>query len=170
MRIDLLSRTDRPLLISGLVLAAAAFALAGAWIYQSMGYVPCELCLKERYPYYATLPLGALAIYFARRGSGLARVLLALLAAIFFASAIFGVYHAGVELKFWAGPTDCTGSYTKPSSMEEFIRQAQNTHIVRCDEVALRVFGLSLAAWNALISLGLSFVAAFGALTGQSKA
>lgn len=173
MRIDLLSRPDRllqdrPLLISSLVLAAAAATLAGAWTIQSLGFEPCELCLKQRYPYYAALPLAAAAILLARKGEGsAAKGLLAVLAAIFFASAIFGGYHAGIEWKFWPGPTDCTGDFVKPSSMAEFHRQLQNFRLVRCDEVSLRIFGLSLADWNVVVSAGLALIAGWGATSGS---
>ncbi len=159
----------QPRPVAGLVLAGAALTLAGAWTFQSLGYEPCELCLKQRYPYYAALPLAAAALYFAKNARiGAARGLLGLLAAIFCASAIFGAYHAGVEWKLWAGPNDCTGDLVKASSMAEFRRQLQTVHIVRCDVVAVRVFGLSLADWNVLVSAGLALVAGFGAASKRS--
>jgi disulfide bond formation protein DsbB len=154
----------QPLPVAALVLAGAAATLAGAWTFQSLGVQPCELCLKERMPYYASLPLAAAAIFLARNGqTTAARVLLGLLAAIFFASALFAAYHAGIEWKFWAGPADCTGDFVKPASMEEFQRQLRNTRVVRCDDASLRIFGLSLADWNVLVSAGLALIAGVGA-------
>ncbi len=168
MKFSALRALLQPLPVACLVLAGAAATLAGAWTFQSLGFEPCELCLKQRYPYYAALPLAAAAIFFARNGAtGAARVLLGVLAAVFFASAIFGGYHAGIEWKFWPGPTDCTGDFVKPSSMEEFHRQLRNTRLIRCDEVALRIFGLSLADWNVVVSAGLAFVASLGATTAS---
>lgn len=153
-----------PLPVAVLLLAGAAATLAGAWTFQSLGVEPCELCLKERYPYYAALPLSAAAIFLARNArGGAAKMLLGLLAAIFLGGALFGVYHAGVEWKFWAGPTDCTGAFVKPSSMEDFRKQLQSVHVVRCDEASLRIFGLSLAGWNALVAAGLALIAGLGA-------
>jgi len=164
MKIPPLRALLQPLPVASLVLAGAAVTLAGAWTLQSLGFEPCELCLKQRYPYYAALPLAAAAIFLARNAqTGAARVLLGLLAAIFFASAIFGGYHAGIEWKLWPGPTDCTGDFVKPDSMAEFQRQLRNTRLIRCDEVALRIFGLSLADWNVVVSAGLAFVAGLGA-------
>jgi len=154
----------QPLPAALLVLAAAAATLAGAWAFQLSGFEPCELCLKQRYPYYAALPLAAAAIFLARNAQPLAaRLLLGLLAAIFVVSAVAGGYHAGVEWKFWPGPTDCTGEFVKPASMEDFRKQLQSVHIVRCDEVAVRILGLSLADWNVLVSAGIALVAALGA-------
>jgi disulfide bond formation protein DsbB len=160
----------QPLPAASLVLAAAVFTLAGAWTFQALGYEPCELCLKQRFPWYAALPLSAAAIFLARDGRiATTKALLALLALIFVASAIFGAYHAGVEWKFWPGPTDCTGDFAAAPTMEEFRKQLQATRIVRCDEVALRIFGLSLADWNVLVSAGVALIATLGA-TAPKKA
>jgi disulfide bond formation protein DsbB len=154
----------QPAPVATLVLAGAAATLAGAWTFQSLGVEPCELCLKERLPYYASLPLAAAAVILARNSqTAAARVLLALLAAVFLGSALFAGYHAGIEWKLWPGPTDCTGDFVKPATMEEFRRQLRNTRVVRCDDVSLRIFGLSLADWNVLVSAGLALLAGIGA-------
>lgn len=158
----LLSRPRGALIVAILVLIAAT--LAGAWIFQAFGVVPCELCLKERWPYYAALPIGLSALYAVGLGAqGTSRMLCGLLALLFLASAGFGFYHAGVEWGFWQGPTDCTGPLQKAGSMDEFWQQLQSVKVVRCDAAALRILGLSLAGWNAVISLliaALSFKAA----------
>jgi disulfide bond formation protein DsbB len=160
----------QPMPASVLVLVAAALTLAGAWTFQAFGFQPCELCLKQRYPYYAALPLAAGAIFLARNAPPLAaRLVLGLLAAIFLVSAAAGLYHAGVEWKWWPGPTDCTGDFVKPASMEEFRKQLQNVRIIRCDDVQLRILGLSLAGWNVIVSAGVALVALLGA-TAPKKA
>ncbi len=97
--------------VAGLILLIAAATIAGAWIFQAFGYAPCELCLKERFPYYAGIPVAAATFAFAvHQWRGLTRVGFVLLFLIFAFSAGFGVYHAGVEWRFWPGPTACTGS------------------------------------------------------------
>jgi disulfide bond formation protein DsbB len=155
---------SRPLPAACLVLAGAAVTLAGAWTMQALGFEPCELCLKQRYPYYAALPLAAAAIFLARDGRLAAtRTLLAFLAALFFAGAILAAYHAGVEWRFWPGPADCTGDFVKPATMEEFRKQLQQARVVRCDQPSLRILGLSLADLNVLVSAGLSLIAGLGA-------
>lgn len=154
----------KPLPAASVVLAVAAVTLAGAWILQSLGVEPCELCLKQRFAYYAALPLAAAAIFLARNAqTTAARVLLAVLAAMFLGNAILSAYHAGVEWRLWPGPTDCSGDFVKPASMEEFRRQLETTRIVRCDEVAIRILGLSLADWNVLVSAGIAVLATLGA-------
>ena len=164
MNLPTLRALLQPLPVAALVLAGAAATLAGAWIFQSLGFEPCELCLKQRLPYYAALPLAAAAVFLARNGgTAAARALLGLLAAIFFAGAVLAFYHAGVQWKFWAGPTGCTGDFVKPASMEAFRQQLSQVRVVRCDEASFRLFGLSLAGWNFLVSTGLALLAGFGA-------
>lgn len=150
---------------AALIFVISAATIGGAWIFQAMGYPPCELCLSERIPYYVGVPVaGATLILALRKVRAPARLGFILLFVIFACSAGFGVYHAGVEWHFWQGPTACTGStLTKASSMQEFLHQLQTQKIVRCDAVAIRVFGLSLAAWNALISAGLAVLAVWSA-------
>jgi disulfide bond formation protein DsbB len=144
------------------VFVVATATIAGAWIFQTMGYAPCELCLKERIPYYVGAPLALAAWALATRGSAFTAVLGAV-ALIFACGAVLGGYHAGVEWGFWPGPSDCTGSYSAAGSTEDFLKQLNNVTVVRCDAVAVRVLGQSLAAWNAAISTVLAIVATWGA-------
>ena len=61
------------------------------------------------------------------------------------------------------GPTGCTGtSMPRAADMKDFMKQLQTTRVVRCDEVALRIFGISLAGWNAIISAGMTGIALLG--------
>ena len=102
-----------PALTAGLAIAGVAAAtLAGAWFFQLVLDIrPCPLCLEQRYAYYLALPLGLLVAFVASKEAPrpvlLAGLTLLLLAAL--ANAWLGTYHAGVEWKFWQGPTDCTG-------------------------------------------------------------
>jgi disulfide bond formation protein DsbB len=145
------------------ILAIAAASITGAFIFEALGYAPCELCLKERIPYYAAIPISGIAAFFAARGSkALTRAAFVVLALIFAASAVFGAYHAGVEWGFWAGPTECTGALDRAASVSDFLKQLESVKVVRCDSAALRILGLSLAGWNAVISAGLAALAALG--------
>jgi disulfide bond formation protein DsbB len=90
------------------------------------------------------------------------RVMLALLAGVFLVGTCIAAYHSGVEFGIFTGPTDCTGTIEKAADIQDFLKQLQTVKVIRCDEVAMRIFGLSLASWNAVISLGLAGVAAIG--------
>ena len=144
-----------------LVLLIATVTIVGAWIFQWAGYLPCDLCLKQRWAYYAGVPLAVVAVLLTRSpGNGLARLLLVMLAIIFAASAVFGAYHAGVEWGLWAGPAGCTGTVPQHAgSMADFRQQLKTVQIVRCDVVALRILGVSLAGWNFVISIALAAIA-----------
>src|ERR1700709_1482096 len=95
--------------------AALAFvlglvAILGAWASQLWGgLVPCELCLGERMPYYWGLPILALILLLWNRlPRAVWTIAMLIVAAIFVWSIYLGAYHAGVEYKFWAGPSACT--------------------------------------------------------------
>ena len=149
--------------IALLIFAIAAATLAGAWILQGMGYAPCELCLMQRYAYYLGLPL-ALAAWFStdvnRRG---ARFLFALIALAFVANAALSASHSGVEFKWWPGPADCTGAYQGAGNVSDFMKQLEQTRVVRCDEVSLRILGLSLANASIFISAAVAALASMAA-------
>ncbi len=137
-------------LVAGLVAAAT---ISGALVFEAMGYAPCKLCLQQRYAYYLAMPLAAVVVIVATRQRPLARLLLLALAAIFAANTAFGVYHSGVEWGWWPGPADCAAG-AAPNLLGQagsLLQQMQATRVVSCTEAALRIFGLSLAGWSAII-------------------
>lgn len=151
-----------------LSLAVAAFSLmsvGSALALQYLGGVrPCHLCLMQRYVYYAAVPLALLAFFLSARTPLLARVLLGLLALGFVANSALGVYHSGVEWHFWAGPDECTGLSPLATSPQDLMKALSGPNtVVRCDEAPLRVFGVSLAGYSALLSAFIAVVAATGA-------
>jgi disulfide bond formation protein DsbB len=146
-----------PFRIALAILLVATATIIGAWIFQALGYAPCELCLKERIPYYAGIVVAAVAATLS--GLGKKNLLPAAFAALLFvfgAAVGGGIYHTGIEFGFWPGPTDCTGTLQKAGSVNDFLQQLQTVRVVRCDVVSLRVLGLSLAVWNVVISIFLS--------------
>ncbi len=151
--------------LSLVILGAIVAAIATVFAFQAAGYQPCELCLKERLPYYAGMAVAAVTLLFAWRGSaGAARVGFGVLALLFIFSAAIAAYHSGVEWGFWPGPTDCTGAMERASNNADFLRQLQTIRVVRCDAVAIRILGLSLAGWNALLSMAIVATALFALL------
>jgi disulfide bond formation protein DsbB len=154
------SQAARALMIA----AASVVILAAVWIFQGLGYQPCELCLTQRYAFYAAAPLAALIALAASRGAhGVARTGFALLAAGFVASAALAAYHVGVEYRWWAGPTACTGGLAGSLDVNDLAKALDSVKVVRCDEVQLRIAGLSLAGWNVLASAALAVYAALAA-------
>ena len=140
-----------------LIFAVALATIVGAWIFEYFGYAPCELCLKQRWAYYTGIPLALIVAVLAPANHQAARIGLVLLAMLWLASMIFGIYHSGVEWKWWAGPTTCTAQAGFSGGLPDL-----SAPVVLCDTPAIRILGLSLAGWNAVISLGLVLVALAG--------
>jgi disulfide bond formation protein DsbB len=152
-----------------LILGAALATIGGALIFQyGFGLTPCKLCLIQRNPYYLAMPLALAAALAPRR---LARLILGLVGIVFLVSLGLGIYHAGVEWGFWLGPSDCGGAGAAPTAgnMNDFLNQLQTTRVISCTEAAWRFLGLSLAGWNAVISLVLAVLALWTALGAQSS-
>jgi disulfide bond formation protein DsbB len=155
--------TRSPLFLAAFAIAAtSAVTILGAYFFQYvMGLPPCPLCLQQRIPYYVAIPFSLILAVAALRGArtSLIRGGLATLAVVMLLGVALGAYHAGVEWKMWAGPTDCTGPISDFGSTGSLLRQMQTTSVVRCDEAAWRFLGLSLAGYNALISAVLAGLA-----------
>ncbi len=143
-----------------------AATLIGAWIFQyGFGIQPCPLCLEQRYAYYFAIPLACLLA--AGVAFGASRKVLVVgfvaIAAGMLWNAGLGAYHSGVEWGWWQGPTDCSGPINDLGGAGGLLKKIQTIRIVRCDEVQWRFLGLSLAGYNALISLALAALAIWGA-------
>jgi disulfide bond formation protein DsbB len=140
-----------------LLLGAAALALiAGALGFQYLDRLPpCEMCMWQRYPHFAAAFVGLAGGFLVRmkllpRSWGTA---IAVAAAVFIAvSGAIGVYHAGVEWQWWKGPQACTGSAFQSGGGPLDL----NAPVVRCDKAAWRLFGISLAGYNAVLSFAIA--------------
>jgi disulfide bond formation protein DsbB len=130
-------------------------AILGAWASQIWGGLsPCELCLGERVPYYWGLPiLLVILLLWNRLPATVWTIAMIVVAAIFVWSIYLGVFHAGVEWKFWPGPTACTGVGSIDLSQLANLDAAKS--VVPCDVVQWRdpILRLSLAGYNAIVSL-----------------
>ncbi len=157
MQLQIFPRHVNNVLTLWAVVASSLATIGGAWIFESFGYLPCELCLKQRIAYYLAIPLAVLLIGVSQVKKpvvhGFTRFGMLALAFIFLGNAGLGTYHAGVEWGFWPGPAECTGAISSALTVNEFLKQLDTVKVVRCDDVALRIFGLSLAGWNVIISV-----------------
>ena len=133
-----------------------ALLLAGAYVSQyGFGLPPCEMCWWQRYAHFA-----ALAPALVSTVAGPKRLWLALAALAILVSGLIGVFHAGVEYGWWEGITGCTGNMpTRGDPLENIM----NAPLVRCDVPAWTLAGISLAGFNAIISIA-SALAIFGLL------
>lgn len=151
------------MLVAAILFSVAFATILTAHIFERYGgYVPCHLCLQERYAYYFAVPASVIAFFSARGESfAITRILLLAIALAFVLNAGLGIYHSGVEWKWWAGPTECSGGSLLsfgPAGVD-----IENAKVVACDQAAWRFLGLSFAGWNAVMSGLLAAIAAYGA-------
>jgi len=146
-----------------LALLVPATLLAGAWGSQYIGgLAPCEMCYWQRYAHIAALAFAAAAAFAGRMPDrGRSFVWLAALAIL--VSGAIGLFHAGVELDYWEGFTQCTSLVDGASG--DLLAEIMAAPIVRCDEVQWSFLGISMAGWNAILSLSSALVILWLSLT-----
>lgn len=145
---DLLTRTT----LLTLAILGAAGALLGALFFQYvMGLAPCTMCYYQRYAHLAVLGAALLALILP------GRALLWLGALAGAVSTGLAAYHTGIERKWWAGPSACSGAAEDLGTLSgaDLLSTEAAAPIVRCDEIPWEMFGLSMANYNIALSLGL---------------
>ena len=150
----------------GLLAALGSGALlGGAYYFQYVvGLPPCDLCYLQRWPHMVAIAAGlaALASYKWPR-LGLVLVLTAITALL--ATAAIGVFHVGVEYHWWQGPQACSGNVPRGLSPEQLKKYLFGAKMVRCDQAAWEMWGISMAGWNAILSGTLAIVLSISVLT-----
>jgi disulfide bond formation protein DsbB len=145
----------------GLLAALGSGALlGGAYYFQYVvGLAPCEMCYWQRYPHMVAIAVGLLALAsYAWPRLALVFMLTAITALL--VTAALGVFHVGVEYHWWEGPQACSGNVPKGLSPEQLKKYLFGAKMVRCDETAWSMWGISMAGWNAILSAVLAFVLA----------
>lgn len=136
--------------------------LLGALGFQYLGELaPCPMCIWQRWPHLVAVLLALTAMTVAwrfRKPLALAGMTTMIV------SGGLGVFHAGVEQGWWDGPGSCSGADPGALTTEELMEQIMNAPLVRCDEIVWELWGITMAGWNALISLLLACLWLFAAL------
>ena len=148
-----MTRTDSSRLrhAQRIVLAVPALLLAGAYVSQyGFDLYPCEMCWWQRWPHFAALAFALLSFFLP-----LKRLLVALAAGAILTSGLIGLFHAGVEYGWWEGITTCA-AIPQAEEGQSALDAIMNAPVVRCDEAAWTLFGISLAGFNFLISTAAS--------------
>jgi disulfide bond formation protein DsbB len=136
-------------LMTTLSAGGSAALLAGAYLFQAMGYPPCMMCLWQRWPHMAAIVIGVLALRFQ------GRFLPALGALAAGTTAAIGVFHTGVERGWWEGPSSCSGGSILDGLSGADLLAVEGPRVVMCDQVSWEFLSLSMATWNAIFSFGL---------------
>jgi disulfide bond formation protein DsbB len=160
---------DDPRRLSALGAVACAGLLAAAFAFQHLGgLAPCPLCIWQRWPHVAGAALGLAA--FALGPSRPGRLTAGVAALALAAGAALALYHVGVEQRWWAGPSTCAGAGDIGAlSAAELLERIRAAPLVRCDDVAWSLAGLSMAAWNGVASAGLAGLFALAAMPAQAQ-
>ena len=122
-----------------LILGAYAFEYIG-------GFLPCKLCYWQRYPHFLIILIFPLFYFFQIRSF----IFIGMMSML--VSTILAFYHVGVEQNYWSGPNSCTNSSIEGLTTDQLIEQIMSAPLIRCDEIAWELIGISMAGWNALIS------------------
>jgi disulfide bond formation protein DsbB len=136
--------------IAGALLAVAAAVILGALAFEHIGgYVPCSLCLQQRYAYYAGIPALAAAIALLRfRNAPAAIAILLLVGTGFLVNAGLGIRQAGAEWKLWEIASCGAGGDFQQLDLANLNLE----RVALCDIPSWRFLGLSFAGWNVVFS------------------
>ena len=116
------------------------------------GLFPCKLCYWQRYPHFMNILIFPIFYFFPMRSLifiGMASMLISISLAF---------YHVGVEQKYWPGPNSCSNASIEGLTTDQLLDQIMSAPIVRCDEIAWELIGISMAGWNVLISFCLFLI------------
>ncbi len=149
-----------------LILLAAGgslFMLIGAFAFEIIGgMAPCTLCIWQRWPHGVAVVAGLLALLM----RGYLWPVVGMLGAL--ATSAIGFFHAGVEQRWWSGPGACTAADSSGMSVDDLLNQIMTAPLARCDEIPWEMFGLSMAVWNGVISLGFAAIWLLAIKRGQN--
>ncbi len=149
--------------------AAGSFALLFAALLSQHvgGLAPCPMCIWQRWPHGAAIGLGILLLVPPLRENRPIRIVGAL---AMLTTAGIGLFHTGVERGWWEGPTTCSGGQSANMTTEQLLQSIRSAPLVRCDEVAWEFLSLSMASWNAILSLILAGLWLVSLRQGSSSA
>ena len=116
------------------------------------GLFPCKLCYWQRYPHFMNMLIFPIFYFFPIRSLifiGMGSMLVSISLAF---------YHVGVEQKYWPGLNSCSNASIEGLTTDQLLDQIMSAPIVRCDEIAWELIGISMAGWNFLISFCLFLI------------
>ena len=139
--------TLSPRALVALAGSGSAAVLIAALGFQAAGFAPCELCILQRWPHLIAALLAAAIVVFR-----LPMILALLGAAAAVTTGGIAVYHSLVERKLIEGPTACTSSGPGSMSASDLLAQIQSAPLIRCDEIAFQILGVTMPNMNVLAS------------------
>ncbi|MCF6321992.1 MAG: disulfide bond formation protein B [Rhizobiaceae bacterium] len=166
---------NSPIRLALLVFLGMIAVIASVLAFEHLGgYIPCALCLKQREPYYAAIPVGLIALIGLQWNwpKLLVQSALVITGLLVMYSLALAAYHSGVEWAWWAGPSECAasgGSGETTATAESLLSQLSLSKPPSCDEAAGRFLGLSFAGWNVVVSAIIASMAFRAAAVAGNK-
>lgn len=153
-------------------MAVSALALASAFTAQyAFGLQPCPLCVYQRWPYAIAALLGLFALTHAlKKNEKTAALAVFISSIVFLTGALIAAYHVGVEQHWWASFLEGCRADFSAMTPEELLKHLSEKPAVRCDVIAWQMFGISMAGYNAMMSLGLASGCVLSAILITRKA
>mgnify|MGYP000990230725 CR=1 FL=1 len=148
------------LLASGAMLATAILYFQGM-----QGLQPCALCLKQREWHWGVVAVSALALVVTRARPAWSRWAIVIVGLVLLGSVAMASYHVAVEQKWVVAQCDVGGAINAADLSLNNLRD--ELHPPRCDEIAWSLFGVSMAGYNAIVSLLLALASFYVALAGK---
>ena len=116
---------------------------------------PCELCLKQRHPYYFLILICLLLIFFQNNYKLLSYVSIQI-AAIY--GLFYAIWHVGVENNLLKGPAGCSSGLELSKDTGDLKAQILSQQVISCNDVVWSLFGLSAASINTMVMLFIFFI------------
>ena len=139
-------------ILNGVLVFSILSLLIAYYIQYMLGHKPCNLCIIERIPYLAAVILISLVFIMNKYE----KIILSIILLFFIFGAVVSFYHFGIEQGFFSESLVCDLGNSKNLSKDELLDRLKNSNVVSCKDVTFRLFGLSLATINTIISIILS--------------
>ena len=119
------------------------------------GALPCDLCITQRWFHGSIIAYSLIIIFILNKNLISVKLLLFGGSILWISSTLAGLYHFGIEMRFWTGPDGCSSNIDFSKDILTYLLEKSP---IKCDEVMFEIFGLSLAGWNALVSFSIFFL------------
>ena len=130
-------------------LVSSIMLISALYLEYFHGALPCDLCITQRWFHGAIIAYSLVIIFILNKTSISKKLLLLGGTILWLSSSIAGLYHFGIEMNFWTGPDGCSSNI---DFSKDTLKYLLSKSPIKCDEVMFKIFGLSLAGWNALVS------------------
>jgi len=145
---------NKKIILNSLILLSF-IALSFAYFVEFvLGHEPCNLCKIERIPYIGSIIIISFLIF----TNKWEKILLSITLLLFIFGAVTSVYHVGIEQGVFSESLLCElGLNTNIQNPNDLLKSLEKAPI-SCKDVTFKIFGLSLATFNAFLSIVIGYI------------